>query len=367
MTAKNSSSQNVTLPSKGSEDGWSALNLEMPARIPRTEFDAEYHWDLVRAVTGKEVDSDSKPEDKQQACRLFREAWNYDLLFNCLQIDDDFGSWHSDMGHAAYAAGGGDYNAKVRCPFTTAEQVLEFDLEQAWGQHEVGELVSRFENNYHNVKHDNPNLVNMTGVYFTCFTGLIYTFGWEMLLLAGGTDPQALGAVAERYTRWIEPYFKAMAKCSSPVLYCHDDIVWTSGAVFHPEWYRRYIFPSYRKLFKPLIEAGKKILYICDGDYSEFVQDVAGCGVHGFFFEPCMSLEMMAERFGKTHVLIGNVDTRTLLYGTNDDIRHQVKRCVRVGKKCPGYFMAISNMIPANTPVEKALYYNECYENLCRR
>lgn len=32
-------------------DAWSALNLEMPPRIPRTEHSAHiYHWPLTRAV-----------------------------------------------------------------------------------------------------------------------------------------------------------------------------------------------------------------------------------------------------------------------------------------------------------------------------
>ena len=32
-----------------------------------------------------------------------------------------------------------------------------------------------------------------------------------------------------------------------------------------------------------------------------------------------------------------------------------------------GFFMAVGNHIPANTPVENALYYNEVYEELSRR
>ena len=37
------------------EDGWAAIHLQMPARVPRTEYSADFHWDLVRAVTGIEV------------------------------------------------------------------------------------------------------------------------------------------------------------------------------------------------------------------------------------------------------------------------------------------------------------------------
>ena len=38
-----------------------------------------------------------------------------------------------------------------------------------------------------------------------------------------------------------------------------------------------------------------------------------------------------------------------------------------IGKDCPGFFMAVGNHIPSNTPVENALYYNACYEELASR
>ena len=34
------------------EDGWAAIHLETPPRVPRTEYSAAEHWELVRAVTG---------------------------------------------------------------------------------------------------------------------------------------------------------------------------------------------------------------------------------------------------------------------------------------------------------------------------
>ena len=43
------------------EDGWAAINLEAPARIPRTEYSADNHWELVKAVTGIEVGVESAP------------------------------------------------------------------------------------------------------------------------------------------------------------------------------------------------------------------------------------------------------------------------------------------------------------------
>ena len=42
-----------------------------------------------------------------------------------------------------------------------------------------------------------------------------------------------------------------------PVVMIHDDIVWTSGAFIHPDWYRRFVFPNYKRLFAPLVDSGK--------------------------------------------------------------------------------------------------------------
>ena len=78
-------------------------------------------------------------------------------------------------------------------------------------------------------------------------------------------------------------------------------------------------------------------------------------------------LDAIVEKYGKTHVIGGNADTRILLTGTKGKIRAEVERCMARGRNCPGYFMAVGNHIPANTPVENALYYNQVYEELSRR
>ncbi len=53
--------------------------------------------------------------------------------------------------------------------------------------------------------------------------------------------------------------------------------------------------------------------------------------------------------------------------GSTEAIRDEIRRCMAIGKNCPGFFMAVGNHIPANTPVDSALYYNEVYEQLSRR
>ena len=349
------------------EDGWKALNLEMPARVPRTEYSVESHWELITAVTGIPVNFQSSEEEKRRARGAFYKAWNIDLFWRTLIDKQHMPGRRTSMGHAVYETGGTDFDTKIQCPFATPEEALNFDPVVEYGQQDKIELRRMFEEDYRRGCLEHPDGINMTGIYITCLSGLIHIFGWEMLLLAAGTDPIRFGGIADRYCEWIGQHFEALAAADVPVVMVHDDIVWSSGPFLHPEWYRRFVFPNYKKLFAPLRESGKKVLFTSDGNYTMFIDDIIACGPHGFFFEPLTDMTAFAAKYGRTHVFVGNADTRVLLYGTKDGIRREVERCLDIGKRYPGFFMAVGNHIPPNTPVENALYYNECYEEMSRR
>lgn len=349
------------------EDGWAAVNLDMPKRVPRTEYSIEGHWDLVKAVTGIDVGVSSSDDVKAEAAGALERAWNFDFFWNTLIGRGEFGDLCTDMGHCEYAAGGLDRRDTLYCPFTEPEQVLNFDPWEAYGQKDRAELAARFEEHYRRSCRRRPTGVNMTGIYTTCISGLIDIFGWDMLLYAAGTDPQRFGEMTNRYASWMQQYFDALGQADVPVVMVHDDIVWTAGAIFAPDWYRRYVFPNYRKYFEPLIDSGKKIAYTSDGNYTDFLDDVAAAGVDGFVMEPTTDMAYVARKYGKTHFFVGNADTRILLSGTKEQIRSEVRRCMAIGKDCAGFFLAVGNHIPPNTPVESCLYYNEVYEELSKR
>ena len=349
------------------EDGMAALNLEMPPRVPRTEYSATEHWPLVGQVTGIEVHHDSPPELRGRAGRAFMKAWHFDLGWSTLIGGGEFRDLHTRMGHCIYADGGVDFDEERSCPFPEPEDVLAFDPWEAFGPIDRAATTARFEEHYRASHEANPDMVNMTGIYITCLSGLIDLFGWEMLLLAAGVDRPRFGDLTNRYASWILQYYEALADADVPVVMSHDDIVWTEGPFLPPAWYRQYVFPNYKRFYQPLIDSGKKVLFTSDGNYTEFIDDIAATGVHGFVLEPMTDMAYLAERYGRTHAFIGNADTRVLLLGTKAQIRAEVERCMAIGKGCAGFFLAVGNHIPANTPVDNCLYYNAIYEELARR
>ena len=346
------------------KNGMAALNLEMPDIVPRTEFSVTGHYDLIKKVTG--VDG-LQPGRAGEAALAITKAWEFAVNWSVMINGNGLEQWATSMGHAVYAHGGTDWNEHIGCPFKDEEEVFGFDFYEKAGAIDIGEWAGKFDAHYASQQDYYDDIVNMSGVYTTCLSGLIYLLGWDMLLTCAGADPARFGDVTDRYCEWVGQYFKALAESDVPVVMVHDDIVWTEGAFIHPDWYRRYVFPNYKKMFAPLIERGKKILFTSDGDYTEFLADIAGCGVDCFVLEPLTDMRAVADRFGRTHSFIGNADTRVLLGGTKDDIYNEVKRCMDIGKGCPGFIMAVGNHIPANTPVDSCLYYNDFYMQMRKR
>ena len=337
------------------ERGWRALHLEMNDRIPHTEYCSHPKW--KQRLTGL-APSDPGLEP------AFIRAWDFDLLWMNLAPPDQPRLTH--MGTAVWDEGF-EVTDNRECPFRTEEDVLRFEPTKAIHVWDVDELAGIYQEQWRGLQDAYPTCVVPGGFYNTVFSWCILTFGWEMFLSAAATAPERFDRVLQGFHELSLVSFQAQAKTDMKVFICHDDIVWTAGAVFHPDWYRRYVFPRYKELWRPLKEAGIILLFCSDGDFTEFVDDLVDAGADGFIFEPVTNLEVIAARYGKTHVIVGNVDCRVLMTGDKERIYADVRRCADLGRDLPGYFFAVGNHIPYNIPIEGVQYYADAIEELGRR
>lgn len=345
------------------EIGRKILNLEPTSRVGRTEYCYCYP-SLIEHITG--LDS-LKPELYHEAMNKFYEFVGFDFAW----YSDDGPRWEgrwTDMGHAEFQEGGTDLSRNVHCPFTDPDEVLEFDASKEYGLPDISERTKFFQTAWDEYRSHFPDVVIPGGYYKTIVSGAIQIFGWEMLLMAAGIDQKTFGEdVLEGIFKVTQANINAWAETNIEYFISHDDMVWTQGAIFKPEFYREYIFPRYKELWKPLKDKGIKVIFISDANYTEFVDDIADAGADGFMLEPMTSLEYIAEKYGKTHVIVGNADTRILTWGTKDQIKTEVERCMKAGRDCPGFIMAVGNHIPANVPKENALYYFDLVKELGNR
>ncbi len=287
------------------------------------------------------------------------DAWDCDLIWN---TDDGPVPWSAlgrvtDMGHAEFMAGGTDRRDPGACPFRNLEEACAFDAMAEYGLPDTKELTAHYEAVYRNGQRSFPNQVFTGGYYKTLLSGALEVFGWDMLLQLAA-DRTAFEAALESIFQVSLHHCQCWARTGVKAFILHDDMVWSGGPFLDPDFYRGAIFPRYKALVRLLHAAGKKVLFASDGNWAPFMEDVAATGADGFIFESAVPLETMAERFGNTHVLIGStIDCRTLTFDTRDEIRAEIDLTLKSARKCTGLFIAVGNHIPANVPLENALFY----------
>ena len=327
--------------------GLDTIHLRPTPRLAHTEYCSN---DALRRAVAAETGG-----------QALEDTWQFDLLWS---THDGPIPWSergrvTDMGHAEFLEGGVDRRKPKQCPFRSAEDVIAFDAVAEYGLPDFGELVAFYEQHYQNAQRQHPNQIYPGGYYKTIVSGAIEAFGWDMLLMAAA-DQDRFEHVLDSVFRLSLHHYKAWAQTSIEVFICHDDMVWTEGAFLHPDFYRRVIFPRYKVLWRILHNAGKKVLYCSDGNWSDFVDDIAEAGADGFIFEPIMPLAPIVERYGRTHVIVGSsADCRTLTFGTRDEIRAEIDATLEVAFDCPGFIFAVGNHIPSNVPVENARFFFE--------
>lgn len=330
--------------------GIDALNLRPTPRLAHTEYCD--HEPLRRAVTGM-----AQPSVERE--RLFMDKWDYDFIWS---TDDGPEPWEergrtTDMGHAEFMEGGIDRREPRESPFRNVDEVLAFDAVAEYGYTDWEKLTRYYQQLYDRARADFPEQVYTGGYYRTLVSGAIAAFGWDNLLEAA--------AYAERFTSVLHSIYlqtlyhvRAWASTSCEWFMCHDDMVWSQGPFMRPSYYRAEIFPRYKALWKVLHDAGKKVVFTSDGDYSMFVDDIVAAGADALCFEPMLPLEPVVLKYGQTHCLLASkVDARTLTFGDRAAIQAEIDATLPLAKQCKGFIWAVGNHLPANIPIANALFY----------
>lgn len=183
------------------------------------------------------------------------------------------------------------------------------------------------------------------------------TFGWEVMSVAAYANPAAFNETVSRFAALTKKLLTAWAQTDVPFMLCHDDLAMADRPIFNPDWYREVIYPHYKEIWKPLVEADIPFIFYSDGKTDDLLGDIAKLGPAGFFMDDMVDFERMAEMLGETHFLLGGAKVNALTFGSHEDIDKDINRCLDIGKKCRSHIINCSGQIMANVPIENADYY----------
>lgn len=199
---------------------------------------------------------------------------------------------------------------------------------------------------------------------FVSFPGFeYYRYGYVNYFMAYALFPE----VMENYFALQADYAvlhnravaKAFAEGQLPPLYRLDhDMADSRGTLVSIESLDRIWFPHFARSIEPLLKAGVRLIWHCDGNLMQMVPRLLEVGLHGFQgfqYEDGMDYERickMKTKDGNTLIIIGGVSvTRALPHGTPDDVKKQLQWLVDHGPRT-GLFLGGSSSIAPGTPLK---------------
>lgn len=249
-----------------------------------------------------------------------------------------------------------DIMAKIEAMPSAEEIEAEFDLEREYAEFRR-ELTTRQESC--------GDMVYMPAQWGAGAKLSWYAdYGYENFFLIVGLYPD--------YARKLMEIGGARGRCRSRVVaravrdgifphavFLGEDICTQRGPMVSPEFLEKYYAPQLQYALEPLLEAGCKPVWHCDGDVRPLLDMLIDCGVQGFQgFQPeCgMDLEYVVRkrtREGKPLLIFGPLAVTTELpVCTPREIKKKVRRAIEVCKGNADLVLFTSNTINPDIPLE---------------
>ncbi len=191
-----------------------------------------------------------------------------------------------------------------------------------------------------------------------------FMFSWE---IRGGIDKLAvdfyrnpgfaeklMGKVAGTCLGWV----KMMMDAGVDLLLIGDDYADNHGPLISPQLFRKFELPHLKRVVQEAKRRGIPVIKHSDGNLYPILDDIIDTGIAGLHpLEPgAMEIGDVKERYGHRIFVGGNVDCRNILpYGTEKDVRKDVRRVIDTASSGGGHILASSNSLHANVKAENVL------------
>ncbi len=202
-------------------------------------------------------------------------------------------------------------------------------------------------------------IIGQTGSIFeTVFEGM----GAAGLSRAMRKEPQALERILDEITDNILHAHKLMLEAGSIVVGTADDLGQKGRGLINPKDFARFFKPRLARICDQVHKHGGFTWMHSCGFVEPFLPDLIDAGLDAIqSLEPAAGVDLarVKENFGDKMTFVGGMDsTRTLSFGSVDEVVADVKRCLAAGMPGGGYIAGPSHRIidcpPENVAALKA-------------
>jgi uroporphyrinogen decarboxylase len=189
--------------------------------------------------------------------------------------------------------------------------------------------------------------------------------GWHLAFqVRGGIDKIAIDSyrnpdfaanLVDKIAAACQRFAEAMIEAGVDILFVTDDYADNHGPYINLKLLREHELPNLKKVVDEAHHHGVPVLKHSDGNLYPILDDICATGIDGLHpIEPGpMDLGDVKAKYGDRICLLGNVDCKYVLpYGSEDDVRKDVRRCIDAACENGGFVLTSSNSMHSNVRVE---------------
>ena len=183
-----------------------------------------------------------------------------------------------------------------------------------------------------------------------------YLVGYESICLAIYDDPGFLQQVAQLSVDFALPMLARLAQAGVDGIIVAEDLGSSAGGFFRADQFRALFKPALKKIIDGIKAYDLPIFFHTCGCVKDYLDDLVELGIDAL--NPLqrtagMDLAEVKRKYGDKFCLIGNIDSsRTLPYGSPEDVEREVLEAIRIAAPGYGYILASDHSLHDGISVE---------------
>ena len=258
-----------------------------------------------------------------------------------------FGSYHADRG--SYPLAGAESAADIEKYSWPAAEALDME---AYG--------ARVDS----VSREFPLILSIG--FLPVLNTVMDMFGMEEALVIMLSEPEIFEATIAHIESFLLETIKKVMDAHAPKAFAFwlgDDFSTQRGMMISPDDWRKYLKPTYKKLFELVKSYNLLVWFHSCGTFRPVMPDLIDIGMDVWetvqAHLPGNDPEELKKEFGAHITFFGAINCqKTLPFGTTEDVRREVRERSRILGRDGGFICGPDHSIQANMPAENiiALY-----------
>lgn len=180
--------------------------------------------------------------------------------------------------------------------------------------------------------------------------------GFENISFSLYDDPDLLESVFAMSNAFFKKAAKMAVECGVDGIWVSEDLGDSNSVFFRKEMYIKHFYPYLKDLVDYVHSLGvPALLHSCGNiyEYLDLLADTKISSIHPLQRTAGMDIKRVKEEYGNRFCIIGNIDSsRTLPYGTTEDVRAEVRQAIQDAAPGGGYILASDHSLHDGISIE---------------